>query len=40
MLGKINHPNIIKMKAAWADKEYYYLLLPYQVNGDLSKFMY
>jgi len=27
------------MKSAWADKEYYYLLFDYALNGDLTGFL-
>jgi len=39
MLSKLKHKGILNMKAAWADKNYYYLLIDYAINGDLSQFL-
>jgi len=39
MLSKLKHANIIGMKAAWADKTYFYILIDYAINGDLTKFL-
>lgn len=39
MLRLLKHENVLNMKAAWSDKENYYLLFDYAVNGDLSKFL-
>ena len=35
----LRHENVLNMKAAWSDKENYYMLFDYAVNGDLSKFL-
>ncbi len=32
-------PNMSHMKSAWADKQYYYLLFDYAINGDLTGFL-
>mmetsp|Transcript_42602 Transcript_42602/g.65333 ORF Transcript_42602/g.65333 Transcript_42602/m.65333 type:complete len:122 (-) Transcript_42602:1623-1988(-) len=32
-------PNIAHMKSAWADKQYYYMLFDYALNGDLTGFL-
>jgi p70 ribosomal S6 kinase len=39
MLSKLKHAGITNMKAAWADKSYYYLLFDYAINGDYSQFL-
>ena len=31
--------NIVNMKSAWADKQHYYMLFEYALNGDLTAFM-
>ena len=37
-LRKINHGNIIKVKAAFVENEYGYLEVPYYANGDLASY--
>ena len=39
MLTKLKHYNIVGMKSAWADKNYYYLLFDYAINGDLTNYL-
>ena len=39
ILRLLKHDNVLNMKAAWSDKENYYMLFDYAVNGDLSKFL-
>ena len=39
VLRLLKHDNVLNMKAAWSDKENYYMLFDYAVNGDLSKFL-
>jgi len=39
ILGKLRHPGIINMKAAWKQGGYYNFLLGYAINGDLSSFL-
>jgi hypothetical protein len=39
ILKNIKSSNIIGMKSAWADKQYYYFLFDYALNGDLSSFL-
>ena len=39
MLSKLKNSGIVGMKSAWADKTYYYILLDYAINGDLTHFL-
>lgn len=39
MLSKLKHTSIVGMKAAWADKQYFYFLIDYAVNGDFTNFL-
>ena len=39
MLQKLKNHNIVGMKCAWKDRNHYYLLFDYAMNGDLSKFL-
>lgn len=39
MMNVLKHKSIVKMRTAWAEKEYFYLLYDYALNGDLSSFM-
>ena len=39
MLSKLKHTSIVGMKSAWADKQYFYFLIDYAVNGDLTNFL-
>ena len=42
IMRHLRHENILKMNAAWTDegqKENYYILFDYAVNGDLTSFL-
>lgn len=39
MLSKLHNAGIVGMKSAWADKQYYYILLDYAINGDFTHFL-
>jgi len=39
ILKNIKNSNIIGMKSAWTDKQYYYFLFDYALNGDFSSFL-
>ena len=39
MLQKMSHKLLVKMKSAWADKKYYYLLFDYALQGDFLHYL-
>ena len=39
MMQKLKNSNIIGMKSTWHDKNYYYFLYDYALNGDFSQFL-
>ena len=39
MLTKLKNETVVGMKSAWADKEYYYMLFDYAINGDLTRYL-
>ena len=39
VLSKLKHPSIVSMKAAWADKNHYYLVFDFALHGDLLGFL-
>ena len=38
-LSKLKHQSIVAMKAAWADKNHYYLVFDFALHGDLLGFL-
>jgi serine/threonine protein kinase len=38
-LSKLKHSSIVAMKAAWADKDHYYLVFDFALHGDLNCFL-
>lgn len=39
ILSGLKHKSVVGMKAAWTDRDYFYLLLDYAVAGDLLSFL-
>ena len=39
IMRQLQHKSVVKMRTAWAEKEYLYLLYDYALNGDLSSFL-
>jgi len=39
VLSKLKHASIVPMKAAWADKNHYYLVFDFALHGDLLGFL-
>lgn len=39
MMRALQHKSIVKMRTAWAEKEYLYMLYDYALNGDMSSFL-
>ena len=39
ILKQINTSNIVGIKSSWHDKQFYYFLFDYALNGDLSTFL-
>ena len=39
MLQTLKHSGIIQMKSAWSENGYFYILLEFAINGDLSDFI-
>jgi serine/threonine protein kinase len=39
VLSKLKHESIVGMKAAWADKNHYYLVFDFALHGDLLCFL-
>jgi serine/threonine protein kinase len=39
VLSKLKHSSIVGMKAAWADKNHYYLVFDFALHGDLHCFL-
>ena len=39
MMMRLEHENLISMKAAWAENGYLYLVYNLAINGDLSQFL-
>lgn len=39
MMKSLKHKSIVRMRSAWAEKDYLYLLYDFALNGDLSTFL-
>jgi len=39
MMKSLQHKSIVRMRSAWAEKDYLYLLYDFALNGDLSTFL-
>lgn len=39
MMMKLRHKSIVRMRSAWAEGEYLYLLYDFALNGDMSSFL-
>ena len=39
MMMKLKHKSIVRMRSAWAEGEYLYLLYDFALNGDMSSFL-
>lgn len=39
MMVKLRHKSIVRMRSAWAEGEYLYLLYDFALNGDMSAFL-